>query len=316
MPRQGWDNPAGDEFFRKQRENADKCTKSMALVFYRTMRRIGEELNQVSNAFALGRKRAEILDLCMAPGGFLETAVRHNPGSSAVAFSLPVSDGGHAVLLPRDIKNVTKRFLDITLLAEDMGTEMAAVPADHPDADGFLPRQLPGGQLFDLVLCDGQVLRTHERSSYRERREATRLTATQLALGLQHLRPGGAMILLSHKVEAMRTMKLICEFQSFSTVQLVKPRAGHTKRSSFYMIATKVQSQHPLAVQAVKNWEATWRTATFGSDDDYRKMMHRDEAGVEGLLERFGPQFVEMANDVWATQADALARAPFCSVSS
>src|SRR2546423_6558730 len=75
-----------------------------------------------------------------------------------------------------------------------------------PDARSLLPQQFDPGQLFDLVLCDGQVLRTHVRAPYREMREARRLAVTQLAIGLEHLRIGGTMVVLLHKVEATDTV--------------------------------------------------------------------------------------------------------------
>jgi hypothetical protein len=77
------------------------------------------------------------------------------------------------MLLPRD-PNVTLEFLDVTMLAGDMG--VMEIPADYPDAKHFLSQQFNPGQLFDLILCDGQVLRTHIRAVYREMREACRLT--------------------------------------------------------------------------------------------------------------------------------------------
>lgn len=87
------------------------------------------------------------------------------------------------------------------MLAADMG--VTDIPEKHPDARKFLPCQMRETQLFDLVLCDGHVLRTHAptRASYRETREPARLKTTQLALGLEHIKPGGTMIVLFHKVE-------------------------------------------------------------------------------------------------------------------
>ncbi|QPH17620.1 hypothetical protein C2857_002489 [Epichloe festucae Fl1] len=307
----GWNNPEGDAYFQKQREDADKCDDRKARFFHLLMKRIGQELHRSTNAFLVGREHASearILDLCMAPGGFLETSMRHNPGSSALAFSLPVSMGGHQVLLPGDL-SVEKRFLDITMLAEDMGVD--TIPPGHPDADAFLARQLTGDQLFDLVICDGQTLRTHVRSSYRERTEAARLMAVQLALGLEHLRPGGTMVVLLHKLDAWRTAKLLWDFQKFSSVKLLKPTAGHTKRSSFYMVAAGVQSQHRLAVEAIGRWKAVWEVATFGSEEDYARLMMDTEADVDEMLNDFGPRLIEWGRSIWNTQADALSKASF-----
>jgi 23S rRNA U2552 (ribose-2'-O)-methylase RlmE/FtsJ len=129
------------------------------------------------------------------------------------------------------------------------------IPVEHPDANNMLPQRFDPCQLFDLILCDGQVLRTHIRAAYREMKEACRLTVTQLAIGLEHVKSGGSMIVLLHKVEAMNTVSLLYTFSRFSSVKLFKPKKHHAKRSSFYMIATNIQSQHCEAVLAVANWK-------------------------------------------------------------
>ncbi|KAK7404172.1 hypothetical protein QQX98_010046 [Neonectria punicea] len=249
-----------------------------------------------------------ILDMCMAPGGFLATALSLNPGSRALAFSLPASMGGHHVFLPRNPK-VEKKFLDITMLATDMGVQ--DMPMGHPDAPNFLPQHLKPGQHFDLIICDGQVLRTHPRASYREKREARRLVTTQLALGLEHVKEGGTMIVLFHKVEAWDTVTILRRFHQFASVRLFKPKSGHATRSSFYMIATGIQSQHLEVAAAVVQWKNIWRAATFGSDEEYERTLREGEPDAHELLQEFGSQLVVLGKEVWTTQADALARAPF-----
>ncbi|KAK8011771.1 hypothetical protein PG989_000031 [Apiospora arundinis] len=220
-----------------------------------------------------------ILDMCAAPGGFLATAIRINPNAEVVAFSLPPSDGGYNVLLPPD-KMQCVDFLDVTMLAADMG--VTVIPPDHPDAGKFLPRQLPKLRSFDLVLCDGQVLRTHERASYRELREPLRLKTAQLSLGLEHLRPRGTMVVLLHKLEAWDTVCILRTFSKFSSMRVHKPTAGHTTRSSFYMVATSVDSQHPEAIEVVEKWKAVWRTATFGTDEEFAEALRGGRAKRRG----------------------------------
>ncbi|KAI1204464.1 uncharacterized protein F4807DRAFT_447313 [Annulohypoxylon truncatum] len=311
----GWDSPEGDVYFRQLRKAADEADENSAPFFYKLMRNLGNELHQSTNAFAIRRPhpweprgRARILDMCMAPGGFLATALDKNPRAEALAFSLPISAGGHTVLVPSS-KTVEQRFLDITMLARDMGVE--DIPEDHPDAGNFLPRQFEPDDLFDLVLCDGQVLRIHPRAPYRENREAKRLSFTQLALGLEHLRPGGTMIVLLHKIEAWDNVNLIWKFHQFSSVRIVKPKRGHAKRSSFYMVATNIRSRHPQAIQEINNWKRVWKVATFGSDDEYERVLLEGNVGVNELLEEFGPKLIDHGTGIWRIQADALEKAPF-----
>ncbi|KAL1889956.1 hypothetical protein Sste5346_008534 [Sporothrix stenoceras] len=241
-------------------------------------------------------------------------ALEQTPEAYAVTYSLPISEGGHKVLFtPRDSLNVDQNFLDITMMAVDMGVDSKDIPKNHPDAGNFLPRQLQPNKLFDLALCDGQVLRTHQRAPYRETREAIRLTSTQLALSLEHLRPGGTMVVLLHRVEDWKNFKLLRAFYAFSSVRLFKPQAGHAKRSSFYMVATNVQSQSAGAAQAIENWKKVWKEATFGTEEEwYEACSERDrDVDVDELLEQFGPTLISLGRSVWKVQADALAKAPF-----
>ncbi|PHH68288.1 hypothetical protein CDD82_663 [Ophiocordyceps australis] len=254
-----------------------------------------------------------ILDLCMAPGGFLATALAYNPQARAMAFSLPPEMGGHKILLPSSLTSspnpiVQHRLVDITLLAEDLDYSLP-IPESHPDT--FLPLQLPPQALFSLVVCDGQVLRTHPRAPYRLVREPRRLSCAQLALALAHTRPGGSILCLLHKPESWPNILLLRTFSRFATLRLYKPRAGHAKRSSFYMLASNVQSNHPDAKAAVLAWKNTWAIATFGSQDDYWQHANSIEDDVDAVLQDFGPQFISLASSVWKVQADALEKAPF-----
>ncbi|KAF7527071.1 hypothetical protein PCG10_003272 [Penicillium crustosum] len=307
----GWEAPEGDTYFANLRRNADKSDEKTSAYFYKFMSTIGREIDKATNAFKIqpvDSTPPAILDICMAPGAFLEIALKKNPGSHALAFSLPVSCGGYRSRLSSSL-NVKRVFLDVTMLAADMDVDQ--IPEGHEDSENFLPRQLEEGRLFDLVICDGQVLRQHSRAPYRESREAKRLVTTQLALGLQHLRPGGTMIVLLHRLEAWNTSNLIWMFNKISSVQLFKPKKGHAKRSSFYMVATNVESQHPEAVEAVKRWKEIWRIATFGSDEEYGKLTLDKGPSVEILPEDFGPQLVKLGKAIWKRQANALAKAPF-----
>ncbi|KAK0308709.1 hypothetical protein LTR82_015399 [Friedmanniomyces endolithicus] len=218
------------------------------------MKNIAQDMHKATGVFDILTSSTDIpkiLDFCVAPGGYLETSMWHDPRAQARAFSLGQDQGGHEILMPPNSR-ITVKFMDITMLAADMGVD--TIPAGHPDSANFLPRELAPNQFFDLVICDGQVLRTnvHARAEYRESREATRLTLTQLALGLEHLTPGGTMV--------------------FASVQLFKHPKCHAKRSAFYMIATKVNTRCQQATEAIEEWKKIWKIATFGSEEAYREI--------------------------------------------
>lgn len=281
------------------------------------MQNIGLELQGLTGAFNVTGKEADhqsrILDLCMAPGGFLFAAMQCNPDAIATAYTLPFEAGGHRVLLSKN-ENIKITMLDITMLAADLGAD--DIPKEHPDSTNFLPKQFSGCREFDIVLCDGQVLRTQPRADYRVHTEGRRLSVTQHALGLEHLRPGGTMVVLLHRLEGLITLELLYLFAQFSSIQLFKPSKAHAKRSSFYMVATNVQVEHSEAVKAVDSWKQLYKVATFGSEKEYKQLVHRDSSWAEGIVNDFGPAIVQMGRPIWDIQARALANAPFIKGSS
>lgn len=309
---QGWENPEGDEYFRKQRKKADGADTKTAQFFYTMMQSIARQLQDSTSAFKFAEDRlpVDVLDFCMAPGGFVSFVLNTQRVGSVRAFSLPVDLGGHEVLVESEILDIT--FTDITMLAADMGVDGAEISSEHPDADDFRTEKLlPEDDKFDLVVCDGHVLRTHKRSSWREAREARRLTLTQLSLGLEHLRPGGTMVILLHKLESWVSLQLLQQLHQFSKVQLFKSSKYHATRSSFYAVATEVQSGLPLAVQMVARWKQQWRVSTFGTAEEYRAAFEETESDAVAALESFGETYVAIGRHVWATQATALSKAPY-----
>ncbi|ROV91049.1 hypothetical protein VMCG_09571 [Cytospora schulzeri] len=321
----GWESKEADQFFKNQRRQADEGGEKTVSYMHKMMRDIAKEMQKQTRAFTIENKATRtpmILDMCAAPGLFLQYALDKNRGAGALGFTLPASRGGYDLAAVRRAAGVQVRFLDVTMLAADMlgvADCGSAIPPGHPHAGDFhTTPQIPPGQTFDLVLCDGQVLRPHQphRAAYRERREARRLTLTQLALGLGHLTPGGTMVVLLHRLEAWDTVLMLHTFSRISTtVRLFKPRSGHAKRSSLYMVAKGVRSGQAEAVAAVARWKEDWRAATFETDEErwreVRRRVGADVPGVDAFLGEFGPEIAAMGREVWGIQADALERAPF-----
>jgi hypothetical protein len=157
------------------------------------------------------------------------------------------------------------------------------------------------------------VQRKHDLAAYREHREARRLITTQLALSLEHLKPFGTMIVLINKVETEQPgiLEIVHQFHKFSSVQLFKPTKGHADRSSFYMVATDIQTDHAEAAKAVEEWKRTWKIATFGSEDEFSDHIRRSSVWANKILENFGPVLIEKSRAVWETQIRGLKEAPY-----
>lgn len=124
------------------------------------------------------------------------------------------------------------------------------------------------------------------------------------------------MIVLLHKVEAPHTVQLLYTFEKLASIRLFKPTRSHSKRSSFYMLATNIRADCKEAVMAIERWRRVWKIATFGTDDMYHKALYEDGPDFEAILKRFGPRLVKLGKKVWDIQANALANAPFLRESS
>ncbi|KAK4166985.1 hypothetical protein QBC43DRAFT_286379 [Cladorrhinum sp. PSN259] len=324
----GHENEECEAYFQKQRNRADDANTEVQLGFFKLMRTIGSKLDDATSALTIqrrGKPRPAILDLCLAPGGFSFAALKRNGWSTIVrGISLPPAQGGHEVLLrnvsSEDTTNATKfvDYRDITLLAEEMGVPLSDIPASHPDRDLFSSDRPYFGRKFDLVICDGQVLRTHERGEHRQEHEAVRLLTSQLVLGLQRIRSGGTMVILLHRADIWPSINLIYTLSRCSgSVELFKPLTAHRMRSSFYLIVKDVKPGQEAAVQAVERWKAQWKIATFGEEVmDEREWealggIQGSAIKAEAVLKEFGNELLRLAEPVFAVQLEALRNAPW-----
>lgn len=276
------------------------------------MKQIAVELEEHTRAFTIEAEQPAALDFCMAPGGFVHHVMRKNPNCRVDSFSLPSAMGGHDVLVAHERRDTRVRvcFTDITMFAHKFGIDTIA--EDHPEYPSLLQHWPYEPRQYDLVLCDGQVLRLHveQLSAERKNCEATRLTNTQLFLGLKMIKPGGTMVVLLHKAQAIRCFRLIHTFYQFSQVQLYKPSRAHRTRSSFYMVARDVRSDSAHARSAMDGFRISWLENTF-PDQMWRR--HESDTNeldeFRAMVDDFGPNFTELARPVWAVQAKALGTA-------
>lgn len=315
---QGWEEESGDVYFQKRRRNADTANLWLRGKFYKMMEEIALEMDTVTGALSFNRNDGStlrVLDLCMAPGGYSRAILDVNPTASIDGISLSPDDGGHEMLLPfgAEDRRVSVLFTDITMLATEYGIDMEEIPKDHPDALNFTSLRPYPNQEYDLVLCDGQVLRAQIRESYRKRCEPARLMNAQLILGLQRIKPGGTLIILLHKLETWHSMMLIRSFCMFATVELFKPIKAHGIKSSFYMVAKDVRPHSAECKIALKRYKSFWHNETFRDGVGFDECDDADEGReeVETVLEEFGPKLAELGRGIWTIQADALEKAPF-----
>ena len=264
-------------------------------------------------ALTLPRSNAPVLDLCMAPGGYTASVLKHSPDAAVCAFTLPLKLGGHEVMVRKDA-SIELKYGDITMLHKEFGVE--DLPPDHCELSKFSDERPWLGKWFDLVFCDGQALRTHEpyRADYRQQVEAARLSLSQQILAMQRIESGGTLIMLLHKLAAYRTVKLLHLFDKFAQVQLFKPTSSHKIRGTFYLIAKHVQPGHPEAVAAVNEWKRVWKKLTFPTLDQDGQVKPPDAAKeseltqeVSDLLAVFGERIIELGEPVWQIQKAALA---------
>ncbi|KAK4160729.1 S-adenosyl-L-methionine-dependent methyltransferase-like protein [Cladorrhinum sp. PSN259] len=330
-----WAMEEGDAYFQRQREQTDNASHQMKKGMFSLMRAICLEIDAATSGLTIRARRKHrpaILDLCMAPGGFAMAAMNLNRSAIIRGITLPTSQGGHEMMLRKFSETdpeakVFVDFRDITMLSDEMGVAKSSIPPDHPDASSFSSDRPFEEEKFDLVFCDGQVLRTHERGEYREKVESTRLLTSQLVLALQRIRWGGTMVILLHRAESWRTVKLIHTFSLFSErVELFKPLKAHKMRSSFYMVAKNVKPGRDAALEAVNVWKEQWKQATFGvvevadggetneeGERSTTEWKEDSEEKVKAVLEEYGDDLVRMMEPIFATQAAALRNAPWAN---
>lgn len=278
--------------------------------FFSIMAKIGDEMNAASGGALSLSEWA--LDLCMAPGGFTRSVLKHNPLAQVRAFTLPVNLGGYAVLHRRD-PHLRVEYGDITMLHREFG--VTKIPQHHPKFSNFSDTRWWGYNAFDLVFCDGQALRIHEPhiADHRRQVEATRLTVSQLILAMQRIKCGGTLILRLENVADYETIKLIAVFDKIAKIKLFKPVSFHKWYGTFYLIAKDLKPGRPEAAAAVKEWKKVWKELTFPTLDQNRQdppkaTTEPEMVGKVFELLKSAERIIELAEPIWQMQKEALAK--------
>lgn len=274
-------------------------------------KKLGIELHDSTGAFGVrspGGARAKALNLCMAPGGYTWYFLKRFPKATVKGITLSTDEGGHPMYLPHGDNDprVEVIYMDITMMAAEFGTLIEDIPAQHPEAAKFTADRPLLGEAFELVVCDGQALRTHQHERSRER-EAVRLLVAQLIFGLNRIKPGGTLIILLHKVDAWDSILLLKTFETFSKIRLYKPKKIHAARSSFYLIAKDVQPDSAQAIQAIEKWKTDWWRATFGGEAGTGlDKAESEENEVKRLLDDYGDRVMKIGTPIWSIQLQSM----------
>ena len=281
------------------------------------MCKIGGEIDAASGGgLSLRNSHAQVLDLCMAPGGFTSSVLKINQDAYVCAFTLPATLGGHMVMQRKDPR-VSTLSGDITMLHQEFRIE--DLPHDHPEFSKLDDTLLWTGRTFDLIFCDGQALRTHTPhiAEYRRQVEAVRLNVSQLILAMQRIRSGGTLIMTLHNLGAYDTIKIVNIFDRAAKIQIFKPVSSHKRNGTFYLIAKEMQPGHPEIVAALKEWKKIWKALTFpiideDKNEDTEEFFNEPGLAEEvlGLLDRYADRVIELGEPIWQIQKEALATQP------
>lgn len=341
MRKKIWQSEEASKHFEKQRENADGSTHNTKAQegFLKLMLQVAKEIQNHTGVFTSVRpknprsvlaKPVRCLDTSMAPGAFAQYFLSQNPRATVDGLSLPVESGGHSMLLrsanqmlrvrprPQDKDAVNIAWTDVTLhpIFLPHGKEF---PEEFPDKSAFennqpLPQHLqsppskPSDRVYDIVISDGTYLRNHEHAQLRPW-EAGRLLVCQLILGLSFVKPGGSVLILLHHLEAWNTFATAYNLSKIANIRLYKPEWAHAIRSSFYLIATKVQPELDVCKAWVEELKRAWYTMTFGGENGLGGLVEAGEGlNVDKMLEEWGEEFVMLGENIWKTQRDALKR--------
>jgi 23S rRNA U2552 (ribose-2'-O)-methylase RlmE/FtsJ len=310
---QGWNNPAGDDFFEQRRQQVTNADSRGQVILFEMMGRIAKEMNDLTGAFNLSNNTPTILDFCAAPGGFVKYALQINPSAKVDALSLSEQQGGLKVRIPYGHLDprVSMEFTDVTMFAEEFGLpDILKNPTDETNLALPWPYKI---DRYDLVICDGQALRQNQVEG--DYYPSLRLTYSQLCLGLKKLTPGGTMIVLLHRSSRVRIFRLLHMFSQFSHVQIFKPTKSHAIKSSFYLVAKDIQSESTACLEAMDLFKLIWARATLKDESASSALLYKElslvEKSLQPELEEFGDRFVMLIRHTWKIQADALEKAPF-----
>jgi 23S rRNA U2552 (ribose-2'-O)-methylase RlmE/FtsJ len=229
------------------------------------------QLDEATGAFTLDPDNNNngdvpaVLDLALAPGGFSSYILSRNPDCEVDGFTLPEEDGGHEVLVDCDPERLSITTTDMTNFMGELGVEPGEIPEGHPDAEALLNAEWPySRERYNLVIADGKPPTKTDDTQKPFRDVGCALRATQIALALSKVRPGGTIVMLCFNSRRPRAFRLLYELNNISeSLQLFKPEPMHAVKSSFYVVCRGVRTESPECKELIARYVNSWRRAVF-----------------------------------------------------
>lgn len=303
----GWSSPEGDLAARKQQERADNADLDGRARFYDMMIEIATQMQQNTDFLAcispsiLKHVGAQVLDICMAPGGYAAAVLNYNPKAEVYGITLARNEGGHIISdkLMQRIKQI--EYQDVTFYIPQGSTIEQKQKLDlHEEKNRFIEKQPFGSLEFDLIFCDGQTLRTHKRSEYRGfgDKEPVRLRNSQLIIALDRIKTGGTMVIKLHNLgDDWETARFTCDMTQFCTVKTFKPQPFHGHKGSFYLICSNVNRGVKLTELREKLAAQWWILCDGSGEDDSLAKVN-----AERLVMDWGHDLIRLGKYIWDDQ--------------
>ncbi|KAJ5717630.1 hypothetical protein N7488_003276 [Penicillium malachiteum] len=306
-----WESPDADEHYKAQKQRAASSAHKQKSYFFEMMKYIGDKLQYEHRLIPPVSEKSdfEALDICMAPGGFTSTVLKHNCLAKVYGLTISQKKGGNAILIKKWKENprVEIQFMDITMLSAEFGFPDLMLPDSSRELQfsSLIPYT---GRMFDLVICDGQVV-AGRHDGPNSKHAATRLSCAQIILGLQRIKSDGTFVMLLHQTHRPQVVRLLEAFSHFSNIALFKPVPCHAKRNSFYLVARNVDPHHERVGRLLRDLKNSWRACTvdaFGMGVSETSVDEATTEDMEDILQSFGEDLVRISQPIWSIQRDAL----------
>ncbi|KIP01851.1 hypothetical protein PHLGIDRAFT_123001 [Phlebiopsis gigantea 11061_1 CR5-6] len=305
----GWQDKGLDGHFQQQRYKADNGNSQANKAWFDRMRVAFGELDSFSNFVPLCGP-FKFLDLGCCPGGFTSYILQKNSDAVGVGISLPVIQSGHHYLLERHLR---PRF---TLHMADMLYYSLHPPHTPAMTHGLNPLPDDLTRQFDLVMLDGHQLRTYSGPARQDAEDwdRHRLFVSQFVIALRTVKAGGTMVVkMSHPERAGTGLWLMILDKLSGSLTTRKPRTIHSNRGTFYVIAKEVGlgREGNKLDEYMHALERLWYEISFGGDEGKGRALTVADLSFAATYEEMVSEasllrLVELGNDPWTVQADAL----------